>query len=317
VQALGLMHRGAEGLTSFGRMSKMRVSSGKRNEGMKVLISFIIVLAVLVASSYGEVYKWVDEKGTVHFTDDLSSIPEKYREEAETRKPPKETSTPKPQENSKLSLPEKTSEPEGMTVDLVRSGEVSFTEVLLNERIKQDFIVDTGASFTVISQEAAKELGITIDENTPVIPIATASSVIFNPLVTLRSIRVGEAEVENVDVLVHNLPGRSAGLLGNSFLSKFKVVLDSVNGKMTLYSLKGTPSPDRPGGYGRDFWVSQFRLYTRALDELNKMKRRYEERGGSSSELVRVNNAIRYFENQLNELDRKASLAGVPRNWRQ
>jgi len=262
-------------------------------------------------------YKWVDEKGTVHFTDDLSTIPEKYHEEAETRKPPKETPTPKPQEKSKPSLPEKISEPEGITVDLVRSGEVSFTEVVLNERIRQYFIVDTGASFTVISREAAKELGITIDENTPFIPITTASSVIFNPLVTLRSIRVGEAEIENVDVLVHNLPGRSAGLLGNSFLSKFKVVLDSVNGKMTLYSLQGTPSADRPGGYGRDFWVSQFRLYTRVLDELNKMKRRHEGRGGSSSELVRVNNVIRHFENQLSELERKASLAGVPRNWRQ
>jgi len=284
---------------------------------MRPLLLLIVILGVWVASSYGEMYKWVDEKGTVHFTDDLSTIPEKYHEEAETRKPSKETPTPKPQEKSKPSLPEKISEPEGVTVDLVRSGEVSFTEVVLNERIKQYFIVDTGASFTVISREAAKELGITIDENTPFIPITTASSVIFNPLVTLRSIRVGEAEIENVDVLVHNLPGRSAGLLGNSFLSKFKVVLDSVNGKMTLYSLQGTPSADRPGGYGRDFWVSQFRLYTRVLDELNKMKRRYEGRGGSSSELVRVNNAIRHFENHLSELERKASLAGVPRNWRQ
>ena len=293
------------------------MSLGKRNEAMKFLISLIIALAVFVPSSYGEMYKWTDEKGAVHFTDDLSTIPEKYREGAETRKPPQETSIPKPQENSEPSLPEKISEPEGMTVDLVQSGQLSVTEVLLNERVRQYFVVDTGASFTVISREAAKELGITIDENTPFIPIATASSVIFSPLVTLGSIRVGEAQVENVDVLVHNLPGRSAGLLGNSFLNKFRVVLDTVNGRMTLYSLKGTPSPDRPGGYGRDFWSSQFRLYTRVLDELNKMKRRYEGSGGSSSELVRVNNAIRYFENQLNELDRKASLAGVPRNWRQ
>jgi len=304
-------------LTPFSRVSKMLVFLWKRGDEMRFLASFIIALAVLVSSSYGEMYKWVDENGTVHFTDDLSTIPERNREGAETRKPPKETPTPKPQEKPRPPLAEKISEPEGMTVDLVRSGEVSFAEVILNERITQHFIVDTGASFTVISREAARELGVTIDENTPFIPIATASSVILNPLVKLRSIRVGEAEVENVDVLVHDLPGGSAGLLGNSFLSKFKVVLDSVNGKMTLYSLQGTPSPDRPGGYGKGFWVSQFRLYTRVLDELNRMKRRYEGRGGSSSELVRVNNAIRYFENQLSELERRASFAGVPRNWRQ
>lgn len=284
---------------------------------MRCLTCLIVVWGLLVSSSYGQMYKWVDEKGTVHFTDDLSTIPEKNREGAETRKPQKETPTPKSHEKAEPPFAEKISEPEGITVDLVRSGEVSFTEVLLNGRIKQYFMVDTGASFTVISRDAAKELGITIDENTPFIPVATASSVIFRPLVTLRSVRVGEAEVENVDALVFDLPGGSPGLLGNSFLSKFKVVLDSNNGKMTLYSMQGTPSPDRPGGYGRGFWTGQFRFYNQVLEGLKKVKQRYEGKGTSSSELTRVNNAIRYFENQLSEFERKASFAGVPRNWRE
>jgi hypothetical protein len=86
---------------------------------------------------------------------------------------------------------------------------------------------------------------------------------------------------------------------------------------MTLYSLQGTPSPDRPGGYGREFWVSKFRNYNRVLDQLNKMKQMYKEKGGSSTELTHVNNTIRYFENQLSELERKASYAGLPRNWRE
>lgn len=289
----------------------------KRNEKMRFVITLIVMLAVLVPYSYGEMYRWVDEKGTVHFTDDLSNIPEKYREDVETRKPSKETPIPQPQQKSEPSLPEKTSEPEGITVDLAQKGDVSVTEVVLNERIEQHFVVDTGSSFTVISRQAARELGITIDESTPLIPIATASSVVINPLVTLRSIRVGEAKVENVDVLVHNLPGGPAGLLGNSFLNKFKVVLDSINGKMTLYSMRGTPSPDRPGGYSRDFWVGQFRFYYRVLEQLKKAKQRHEGRGASSSESVRVDNAIRHFEDRLSELDRKASFAGVPRNWRE
>ncbi len=32
---------------------------------------------------YAEVYKWVDEKGTVNFTDDYSTIPEKYGQQVE------------------------------------------------------------------------------------------------------------------------------------------------------------------------------------------------------------------------------------------
>jgi len=283
---------------------------------MRLILLLIITLAMFVPSSYGEMYKWVDEKGTVHFTDDPSSIPEKYRQDAETRKPSKEGLTPQTPAKPKPPPPLKSSEPEGIAVDLFRKHELLLAEVILNGRLKQYFIVDTGASFTLINRPTARELGITIDENTPFIPIFTASSLIFTPLVTLQSIRVGEAEVENVDVLIHDMPSDSAGLLGNSFLNKFKVMLDSVNGKMTLYSMQGTPSPDRPGGYGRDFWVSQFRFYYRVLEELKKIKRKYEGKG-SSSELNRVNNAIRYFENQLSEFERKASFAGVPRNWRQ
>jgi len=283
---------------------------------MRLILLCIILLSISIPSTYAEMYKWVDDKGTVHFTDDPLTIPEKYREDAETRKPSKEISAPQSKEKPKPSLPSKTVESEGISVDLFRKHELLLAEVILNGRLKQYFIVDTGASFTLINRPIARELGITVDETTPVIPIFTASSLIFTPLVTLSSIRVGEAEVENVDVLIYNMPSDSAGLLGNSFLNKFKVVIDSMNGKMTLYSMQGTPSPDRPGGYGKDYWVGQFRFYNRNLEQLKNLKAKMEGKG-VSGELVRINNAIRYFENQLNELERKASFAGVPRNWRE
>ena len=283
---------------------------------MRLILLCIILLSISIPSTYAEMYKWVDDKGTVHFTDDPLTIPEKYREDAETRKPSKEISAPQSKEKPKPSLPSKTVESEGITVDLFRKHELLLAEVILNGRLKQYFIVDTGASFTLINKPTARELGITVDETTPVIPIFTASSLIFTPLVTLSSIRVGEAEVENVDVLIYSMPSDSAGLLGNSFLNKFKVVIDSMNGKMTLHSMQGTPSPDRPGGYGRDYWIGQFRFYNRNLEQLKNLKAKMEGKG-VSGELVRINNAIRYFENQLNELERKASFAGVPRNWRE
>ena len=39
-----------------------------------------------------EVYRWTDEKGTVHFTDDLSIIPEQYLDQVIKRKSPAEPS---------------------------------------------------------------------------------------------------------------------------------------------------------------------------------------------------------------------------------
>ncbi|NWG02108.1 MAG: retroviral-like aspartic protease family protein [Syntrophaceae bacterium] len=287
-----------------------------------ILLLFLILLGIAISPSYGEMYKWVDEKGTVHFTDDLSSIPEKYRPDAETRKSTKEFSIPEVKEKSISPPPSKIEKPSELDiaeVDLLRRGEIWTTEVLLNERVKKHLIVDSGASFVLINPQVARELDITINEHTPFIPMATVSGYILTPLVTLKSVRVGRAEVENVEAVIYTMPSGENGLLGNSFLNKYKVVLDSIQGKMILTSMQGVPSPDRPGGYGKDFWVSQFRFYRGFLDVLKKLKKNYEGSGTGTArtELHRINIAIQYFENQLNEWDRKASFAGVPRNWRE
>jgi clan AA aspartic protease (TIGR02281 family) len=287
---------------------------------MKGAILCIIIFFVFVSPSYGEMYKWVDEKGTLHFADDLSKVPEKYRPDAEILKAPKEISSQEVKEIPKeppVSLPSPaTSESKGFEVNLFRRHELWLAEVTLNERVRRNLVIDSGASFILINQQTAKELGLTIDENTPFIPGTTVSGIIFTPLVTLRSVKVGDAAAENVEAVVYNMPVGQDGLLGNSFLNKFRVVLDAINSKMVLFSMKGIPSPDRPGGYGRDYWVGQFRFYNRNLTELKSLKTKYENQG-LRSEVNRVNNAIRYFENQLSDLDRRASSAGVPRNWRE
>jgi clan AA aspartic protease (TIGR02281 family) len=287
---------------------------------MKGAFLFIVILIVFVSSAYGEMYKWVDEKGTLHFADDLSKVPEQYRPGAEMLKAPNERPS---QENTEkkmeppASLPSPTApENKGFEVDLFRRYELWLTEVILNERVKRHLVIDSGASFMLISPQTAKELGITIDESTPFIPGTTVSGTILTPLVTLRSVKVGDAAAENVEAVVYSMPGGQDGLLGNSFLNKFRVVLDAINAKMVLFSMQGIPSPDRPGGYNRDYWVGQFRFYDRNLSDLKSLKTKYENQG-LRSEANRVNNAIRYFENQLGELDRKASSAGVPRNWRE
>jgi clan AA aspartic protease (TIGR02281 family) len=297
----------------------MSMLLGTGSEKMRVIILVIIILAVFGSSSYGEMYKWVDEKGTVHFTDDLSNIPEKYRENAETRKPSKEIRPLEMEEKSISSPPSEapeTSESEGAEVDLLRRGEIWIAEVLLNERVKRHLVVDSGASFMLINQQIARELDITVNENTPFIPMTTVSGYILVPLVTLKSVRIGKAQAENIEAVIYTLPSGGDGLLGNSFLKKYRMTIDSIQGKMTLASMQGEPSPDRPGGYGRDFWMGQFRFYNRVLNDLKKMKQKYEK-SGVSSELTQLNNAIRYFESQLSELDRRASFAGVPRNWRE
>jgi len=46
-------------------------------------ILFLLFFIFLTEFAFAEVYKWVDERGVVHFTDDIIQIPEKYRPQIE------------------------------------------------------------------------------------------------------------------------------------------------------------------------------------------------------------------------------------------
>ncbi len=58
-----------------------------------LVISIGLILFSLIAFGQG-VYKWVDEKGTAHFTDDLSLVPEKYRDQVREIKPQRKPALP-------------------------------------------------------------------------------------------------------------------------------------------------------------------------------------------------------------------------------
>jgi hypothetical protein len=49
-----------------------------------VLLVFL-GFCVTVGAVHAEIFKWIDEKGTVHFTEDPATIPEKYRDKVKSR----------------------------------------------------------------------------------------------------------------------------------------------------------------------------------------------------------------------------------------
>ena len=63
---------------------------------MKRTILFLIIGWLLsLPSVHGqEIYQWVDEKGTVHFTDDISLVPEKFQDQVKKKKVPVEPVSP-------------------------------------------------------------------------------------------------------------------------------------------------------------------------------------------------------------------------------
>ena len=49
------------------------------------LLAVVATLAVLAAPGAAEIYRWTDERGRLHFSQDLDRVPPRYRAQAEAR----------------------------------------------------------------------------------------------------------------------------------------------------------------------------------------------------------------------------------------
>jgi len=81
------------------------------------------------------------------------------------------------------------------------------------------FLVDTGATTVALTQGDARRLGLAPERLTYDVPIRTASGEAFAAAVTLRSVSVSGARVDDVEALVAQT-GLEESLLGMSYLGR-------------------------------------------------------------------------------------------------
>jgi clan AA aspartic protease (TIGR02281 family) len=89
----------------------------------------------------------------------------------------------------------------------------------VNRRFLATFLIDTGASYTVITPKMAEALGIKIASDSPTVPVTTANGILHAPVVRLKHVSLGGLQVDNVDAVVTELGDspQLSGLLGMSF----------------------------------------------------------------------------------------------------
>lgn len=177
--------------------------------------------------SAAEYYRWVDQNGVVHFTDNMHNIPEKQRGAAgriQAQESPKPTEPANRGAATKASIP------------FEKRGQVVVIEAMLNGKTPAKLVVDTGATYTMISVATANELALDRSGNERRLPIQTANGTIQAPLTSLESINVGGMELKNLAAVIHDaLPNsQAAGLLGLNFLSNFRMDIDTQKGLLHL-----------------------------------------------------------------------------------
>jgi len=122
-----------------------------------------------------------------------------------------------------------------MTKFRIESGRPIITvDAVVNGNGPFNFVVDTGASHTVISNQTAEKLGL--NGNSPCCCESTtgrsaqgAGGPVAARATTVESVRVGDVEVKNVEVALIDLKSLSNawdGIIGYTFMKDFKVVID-------------------------------------------------------------------------------------------
>lgn len=192
------------------------------------LFQFHLIIAPALFAA-AEFFRWVDKNGVVHFTDNIHNIPQAFRGSASRirgQEHPRAAETPRsaPPTLAKASIP------------FEKRGQVVVVEVTLNKTTPAKLVVDTGATYTMISTATARELSIDPQQSQRTMAFQTANGVIQAPLTNLESITVGGMEIQNLTAAIHDVAPSSpvAGLLGLNFLSNFRLEIDTDKGVLHL-----------------------------------------------------------------------------------
>jgi predicted aspartyl protease len=270
-----------------------------------LLVFFVFLLPTaysLAPALSQEFYRWTDDKGAVHFTDNIYSIPEKYRGQVQKRQ-----YVPQ-QQSSETALEPDGKQPQTArnTVPFERQGNLVIVEAVVNRSVPVKFILDTGAEISTLPRSLGPQLGINPGSGV-LMTIKGMGGSTDVPLVEVNSIAVGAAEGTNMDVLLTDTPVKDTGLLGTDFLSDFKVDIKYGENEVVF-----EPRERSYGGHTFEWWQKKFRMF-------NALRKKYETlrdaQGAPGNEIVAKQ--LLNVEQRIIELETRASQAGIPREFRQ
>lgn len=305
----------------------------------RLIFPLLILLLFFHAPAGADLYRRQDGGGVWHVTDNLERIPHQYRDGVATLHDRPEADQP---------LPERTARPVAKMKDLAerwfpgmgpearppgKRHVVPYTQTrsslmvqaTINDRLTLPLIVDTGATYTTVSQTTAKRLGIKLEGILPHIQLSTANGITSAYLVRLPSIGLGKARVENITALV---PARDnlgiGGLLGLNFLNEFDWSHDTFQRRLILKEFASRAGEQACGGRSRQWWQKKFAEAKERLqfqENLLKNLEDVDEQGplerDTKDRYLEIQEAnVSFFRKELDLLDNKANRAMVPRSWR-
>jgi clan AA aspartic protease (TIGR02281 family) len=286
----------------------------------KFIAQFALVLFVIfcvVQDSLAGIFSYRDEKGAIHFTDDISKIPKQFRDgEQGVREHPAAQGAYRatPQPSVAIELPGSVSSNGEVQVPLIPVGGGNFLiETVLNGRIKARLMLDTGASLITLAEEIGNKLGISPYSNSAELPFNTAGGEDWMPLVALEMVAVGSAETRLVEASINSHIKEIDGLLGMNFLGDFRFEIDHTNKLLTLKSPQNQDELIWDGKPG-NWWKSRFEYYDTIIKGYSSRANFLQQRGHAKA--PNMQKTVEFYKDLRQKLEIRASISGLPNRFR-
>ncbi len=286
----------------------------------KFIIQFALVFLVIfyaVQGSRAGIFSYRDNQGAIHFTDDVSKIPQPYRESKqgvrqhrEVRGAHRATSVP----SAGLELPGSLAQNQEIQIPLIPINGGNFlVDTLLNGRVKARLMLDTGASFITLTEEIGRKLGVATYSDSAALPFSTAGGEEWMPLLALDTVTIGSATTQLVEASINSHIKEIDGLLGMSFLGDFRFEIDRTNKRLTL------KPPQNPGemaweGKSGNWWKSRFEHYDTTISSYSARAGFLQRRGHEKA--ANMQKTVDFYKELRQKLKTRASISGLPVNFR-
>ena len=211
-----------------------------------------------------------------------------------------------------------------IAVPCTQAGPKCMVEAIVNgRRIK--LIVDTGADLTVLTKRGASRAGLRKSRRSPMIIMRGVGGTDAGWLARTK-LAVGSHAEDRVLIAVSNGLdlGRADGLLGMSYLERFRTTMGARELTLTPIDKNDTK---KPGGHGQAWWTLRFAKTRQrlAISAQGVKRARAHDKAiadeigtdGSGITMEKLVERIRvFYEEELEQLTNEAGRHGVPRAWR-
>lgn len=183
---------------------------------MPLALSAVVLLVALWSGvARAEIYRWVDERGSVHFADNLHAVPPQFRSQIRSlddRLP----RAPKPH-----------------LIPLENADMGFVVQATVNDQTTVRLVLDTGATSTVLAPRVVRGLGIPIRTDPPV-QVHTANGVVEAGWAEGVQIEVGGRRSAPLQVIVLDAVPGADGLLGMNYLGAYRMEIRAAGPHLLL-----------------------------------------------------------------------------------